>query len=87
MKLIVIAYTLLAGLLASSIVDFILCAVPLIVFMYRPRDVDVFVFTPEDAELAEAFVDHILESDGEYDTARVMIVQAQRLRDLIDDEE
>lgn len=87
MKIAVLAYTLLAGLLASSIVDFILCAVPLVVFIRRPRAVDVFVFTPEDAEIAEAFIDYIIDNDTEYDAARVMIVQPQHLRDLIDDEE
>lgn len=52
-------------------------------FVTKPRECDVFVFTPEDAELAELFAEYILEGDSEYDNAQIMIVDAQRLKDLI----
>ena len=64
MKYLIITYTFIIGLCASSVFDFILCVIPLGALMYfvtKPRECDVFVFTPEDAELAELFAEYILD--------------------------
>ena len=84
----VIIYTVIAGVLVTTAFDFIVCAVPLAVLMYitgRPRPVDVFVFTDEHGAVAEAFIEQVLEYDPDYDTARIMLVNADKLIDSDDD--
>jgi hypothetical protein len=90
LKTVVLFYAVLVGFCTSTPLDFIMCAAPLCVLMHwlhRPRDVDVFIFTPDDGELAELFIDHIIEYEDRYDNARVMLVNTKRLRDELDEDD
>lgn len=83
------AYTFLAGFLASSANDFLLCSVPLcllLIITTRARPVDVFVLSGDHYELAEKFIDVILEDDAYYESARIMLVNPQALQDELDQE-
>lgn len=86
MKIAVLLYACLAGALASSIVDFILCALPLFPLIMRPRLVDVFIFNEDQQALAELFVNSVIDEDEQYDTARVLFVNVKGLKDHLDDE-
>ena len=82
-------YTFCAGFLASSANDFLLCVVPLfllLIIVTKARPVDVFVFTGEHYEIAEKFIDVILEDDTYYESARIMLVNPQALQDELDRE-
>ena len=81
------AYTLIAGLIASSVLDVILFLIPLLVVMYllhRPRTVDVYVLQPQDIELAEKFAEYLLAYDDEYTISRVLLVEPHLLSEEID---
>lgn len=87
MRYAVFAYAALAGVLTSSVTDFILCAVPLLAVMFyveRPRPFDVFIFTPAQSDLADMFAEHVLEDSDEYDNARIFLIDTDRLRDEVD---
>ena len=81
------AYTLIAGLIASSVLDVVLMVIPLLVVMYllhRPRTVDVYVLQPDDIELAEQLAEYLLAYDDEYTISRVLIVEPHLLSEEID---
>ena len=87
MRYAVFIYPVFMGLLTSSVLDFVLCAVPLLVVMFyveRPRPFDVFIFTHKHADLADKFADHMLDESEEYDNARIFFVDPERLRDELD---
>lgn len=80
-------YTLVAGLLSSSVLDVVLMVIPLLVVVYllhRPRTVDVYVLQPHDIELAEQLAEYLLAYDDEYTISRVLLVEPHLLRDEID---
>jgi|11_taG_2_1085331.scaffolds.fasta_scaffold16680_4 hypothetical protein len=83
----VLIYAVLVGVYASTPYDFMLCVPPLFALMYfatKPRAVDAFVFAPRDADIAEAFVEHIVDNDPLYDRGRVLIVNTEALLDELD---
>ena len=41
---------------------------------------DVYIFTPQDTRIAEAFVEHVIYHDPEYDHARILFVDADKVR-------
>ena len=82
----IFSYVFIIGYMASSVTDFILCVIPLFILLIivtRARPVDVFVFTGEQYELAERFIDVILEDDEYYESARIMQVNPQALEDAL----
>lgn len=86
MKIAVLLYACLAGALTSSIVDFILCVVPLFPLIMRPRIVDVFIFNDDQQALAETFVNRVIDFDEQYDSARVLFVDVKGLKAHLDDD-
>ncbi len=83
----ILVYAVIVGVLASTLFDFVLCMPPLFVLMYfatKPRAVDAFVFAPRDADIAEAFVEHIVDNDPLYDRGRVLIVDTDALINELD---
>lgn len=84
MKLFILIYALIIGFYTSTVRDFIFCVIPLLLLFNRPRIVDVFIFTRDDTEIAELFVDTVLDADSDYDKARVMLVNTDRLRDELE---
>ena len=85
----ILIYAVLVGVFASTPFDFMLSMPPLFILMYfatQPRAVDAFIFTPRDADIAEAFVEHILDNDPLYDRGRVLLIDRDALKDEINSE-
>lgn len=83
MKILTLCYVALAGLLTGTLVDFALCCIPCCLLLHRlnaPKNMDVYIFTPQDTRIAEAFVEHVIYHDPEYDHARILFVDADKVR-------